>query len=113
VTEHQHQDQDQDQHQDEHDSVNDSASADHHSSEPPEVRPSAGAAVSHASKQEDPVADAEGRGALGAHATGDIVIDSALQDLQNTPEDDLDAQIEAGSRVQQTLQARLSDLGGA
>jgi hypothetical protein len=40
------------------------------------------------------------------------VIDSALQDLQNAPRDDLDAQIDAGQRVQQTLQARLSDLGG-
>ncbi|QGN57072.1 hypothetical protein [Nostocoides sp. HKS02] len=73
----------------------------------------AAAAVSHASKQEDPVADAEGRSGLGPHATGDIVIDAALQDLQNAPSADLDAQIEAGSRVQQTLQSRLSDLGGA
>lgn len=44
--------------------------------------------------------------------TGDIVIDAALQDLQNASPDDLDAQIEAGQRVHQTLQARLSDLGG-
>jgi hypothetical protein len=49
---------------------------------------------------------------LGEHATGDIVIDSALQDLRNATHDDLDAQIEAGRRVQQTLQARLGDLGG-
>jgi DNA polymerase-3 subunit gamma/tau len=49
---------------------------------------------------------------LGEHATGDIVIDSALQDLRNAPDDDLDAQIEAGRRVQETLQARLGDLGG-
>ncbi|HEY3534298.1 MAG TPA: hypothetical protein VGK60_01930 [Pedococcus sp.] len=48
---------------------------------------------------------------LGEHATGDIVIDSALQDLRNAP-DDLDAQIEAGRRVQETLHARLGDLGG-
>ncbi|HEY3534018.1 MAG TPA: hypothetical protein VGK60_00510 [Pedococcus sp.] len=48
---------------------------------------------------------------LGEHATGDIVIDSALQDLHDAPADDLDAQIEAGRRVQQTLQARLGDLG--
>ena len=66
-------------------------------------------AVSHASKQEDPSAQAEG---LGDNATGDIVIDSALQDLQGAPADDLDAQIEAGQRVQQTLQGRLRDLGG-
>jgi hypothetical protein len=44
--------------------------------------------------------------------TGDIVIDSALQELRNAPADDLDAQIEAGQQVQQTLQARLGDLGG-
>lgn len=50
--------------------------------------------------------------ALGEHATGDIVIDSALQDLQDAPAEDLDAQIQAGQRVQSTLQARLSDLGG-
>lgn len=68
-----------------------------------------GAAVSHASRLEDPSADAEG---LGEHATGDILIDSALSDLTAAPADDLDAQIEAGQRVQQTLQARLSDLGG-
>lgn len=44
--------------------------------------------------------------------TGDIVIDAALEDLRNASPDDLDAQIEAGQRVHQTLQARLSDLGG-
>jgi hypothetical protein len=49
---------------------------------------------------------------LGEHATGDIVIDSALQDLRDAPTDDLDAQIEAGRRVHQTLQGRLSHLGG-
>ena len=49
---------------------------------------------------------------LGDHATGDIVIDSALQDLRDAPADDLDAQIEAGRRVHQTLHGRLSDLGG-
>ena len=49
---------------------------------------------------------------LGEHATGDIVIDSALQDLREAPADDLDAQIEAGRRVHQTLQGRLSHLGG-
>ena len=49
---------------------------------------------------------------LGDRATGDIVIDSALQDLRETPGDDLDAQIEAGRRVHRTLQGRLSDLGG-
>ena len=49
---------------------------------------------------------------LGEHATGDIVIDSALHDLREAPTDDLDAQIEAGRRVHQTLQGRLSHLGG-
>ena len=72
-----------------------------------------GAMVAHASQHENPTDSAEALGTgLGDHATGDIVIDSALQDLQNAPTDDLDAQIEAGQRVQQTLQARLSDLGG-
>jgi hypothetical protein len=50
---------------------------------------------------------------LGEHATGDIVIDAALQDLQNAPGDDLDRQLEAGTAVHATLQGRLSDLGGA
>ena len=71
------------------------------------------AAVAHASQHENPSDRAESLGTgLGDQATSDIVIDSALQDLQNAPRDDLDAQIEAGQRVQETLQARLSDLGG-
>jgi hypothetical protein len=49
---------------------------------------------------------------LGEHTTGDIVIDSALQDLRDAPEDALDARIAAGQRVHQTLQGRLSHLGG-
>jgi DNA polymerase-3 subunit gamma/tau len=78
-----------------------------------QVAPSSGAAVAHASQHENPTDQAEALGTgLGDRATGDIVIDSALQDLQNAPADDLDAQIDAGQRVQQTLQARLSDLGG-
>ena len=56
-----------------------------------------------------PTPAAEG---LSDAATGDIVIDAALLDLRDAPADDLDAQIEAGRRVHQTLQARLSDLGG-
>ena len=44
--------------------------------------------------------------------TGDIVIDSALRDLAAAPDDDLDAQLEAGEAVHRTLQSRLSDLGG-
>ena len=44
--------------------------------------------------------------------TGDIVIDSALGDLAAAPDDDLDAQLEAGEAVHRTLQSRLSDLGG-
>jgi DNA polymerase-3 subunit gamma/tau len=78
-----------------------------------QVAPSSGAAVAHASQHENPTDQAEALGTgLGDRATGDIVIVSALQDLQNAPADDLDAQIDAGQRVQQTLQARLSDLGG-
>ncbi|GAB3445222.1 hypothetical protein GCM10027517_25800 [Phycicoccus ginsengisoli] len=55
---------------------------------------------------------APAREGLGDRATGDIVIDSALQDLRDAPTEDLDAQIEAGRRVHRTLQGRLSDLGG-
>ena len=44
--------------------------------------------------------------------TGDIVIDSALRDLAAAPDDDLDAQLEAGEAVHRTLQSRLGDLGG-
>lgn len=44
--------------------------------------------------------------------TGDVLIDAALRGLDEAPPEDLDAQIEAGRRVHQTLQARLSDLGG-
>jgi hypothetical protein len=67
------------------------------------------AAVSHASRLEDASARAEG---LGDDATGDIVIDAALRDLHQAPPEDLDAQIDAGQRVHETLQGRLSDLGG-
>jgi hypothetical protein len=65
--------------------------------------------VAHASGLEDPTALAEG---LGDAATGDVVIDRVLKDLQQAPPDDLDAQIEAGQRVHDTLKSRLSDLGG-
>jgi DNA polymerase-3 subunit gamma/tau len=47
-----------------------------------------------------------------AGETGDVLIDAALRGLDEAPPEDLDAQIEAGRRVHQTLQARLSDLGG-
>ncbi|MDT0215377.1 hypothetical protein Q9R29_15905 [Rothia sp. ARF10] len=47
-----------------------------------------------------------------APETGDLVIDAALRDLAEAPEDDLDAQVERGEQVQRTLQGRLSDLGG-
>ena len=43
---------------------------------------------------------------------GDLVIDAALRNLAEAPEDDLDAQVERGEQVQRTLQGRLSDLGG-
>ena len=45
----------------------------------------------------------DGDQGLGDAATGDIVIDSALQDLRDAPAGDLDAQIEAGQHVQRTL----------
>jgi DNA polymerase-3 subunit gamma/tau len=57
-----------------------------------------------------------GRPAAGPPAdgeTGDPAIDASLKDLADAPADDLDAQIAAGQRVHQTLQGRLSDLGGA
>ncbi|GAA4121035.1 hypothetical protein GCM10022415_23300 [Knoellia locipacati] len=47
-----------------------------------------------------------------APETGDLVIDAALRDLAEAPENDLDAQVERGEQVQRTLQGRLSDLGG-
>lgn len=47
-----------------------------------------------------------------APETGDLVIDAALRDLAEAPQDDLDAQIERGEQVQRTLQGRLGDLGG-
>ncbi|WP_404382246.1 hypothetical protein LL946_15600 [Knoellia locipacati] len=50
--------------------------------------------------------------ATPAPETGDLVIDAALRDLAEAPEDDLDAQVERGEQVQRTLQGRLSDLGG-
>lgn len=61
----------------------------------------------------DRAAQQHERSALGEHATGDIVIDASLQDLQNAQGDDLDRQLEAGAAVHTTLQGRLSDLGGA
>ncbi|MFW5474364.1 hypothetical protein ACOCJ5_13735 [Knoellia sp. CPCC 206450] len=56
-------------------------------------------------------AGAPGQGSP-APETGDLVIDAALRDLAEAPEDDLDAQVERGEQVQRTLQGRLSDLGG-
>ncbi|KAB7744630.1 hypothetical protein GA707_08495 [Nostocoides sp. F2B08] len=43
--------------------------------------------------------------------TGDIVIDSALRDLDSAEPHDLDAQIELAESLQRTLQGRLADLG--
>ncbi len=43
--------------------------------------------------------------------TGDAAIDAALHDLETAPADDLDAQAEAGRRLHEALQGRLSDLG--
>ncbi|CAN7412628.1 hypothetical protein [Knoellia sp. LjRoot47] len=53
-----------------------------------------------------------GTGTPAAPETGDLVIDAALRDLAEAPENDLDAQVERGEQVQRTLQGRLSDLGG-
>lgn len=52
-----------------------------------------------------------GPGPLEAPRTGDIVIDAALGDLAGTDEGDLDAQLAAGQSLQDTLRARLADLG--
>ena len=57
-------------------------------------------------------AEAEGAPTTAPPETGDIVIDSALRDLAAAPDDDLDAQLEAGEAVHRTLQSRLGDLGG-
>ena len=84
----------------------------------PHIPGASGGAVSDATgRDEERTAERDdsrpgGGQGLGDAATGDIVIDSALQDLRDAPADDLDAQIEAGQHVQRTLQARLSDLGG-
>ena len=60
-----------------------------------------------------PAAAAAATGEAGESGeTGDVLIDAALRGLDEAPPEDLDAQIEAGRRVHQTLQARLSDLGG-
>lgn len=60
-----------------------------------------------------PAAPAAQTGEAGESGeTGDVLIDAALRGLDEAPSEDLDAQIEAGRRVHQTLQARLSDLGG-
>ena len=67
------------------------------------------------STPDDAVVPAPPAGAPTAGAppeTGDIVIDAALRDLAAAPDDDLDAQLEAGEAVHRTLQSRLSDLGG-
>ncbi|HEX5525407.1 MAG TPA: hypothetical protein VFX53_18325 [Pedococcus sp.] len=63
-----------------------------------------------APSQDDHVEAAAQTGEAGE--TGDVLIDAALRGLAEAPPEDLDAQIEAGRRVHQTLQARLSDLGG-
>jgi hypothetical protein len=48
----------------------------------------------------------------GSVPTGDIVIDAALEDLDNVDVDDLDACVRAAEDLQRTLQARLAHLGG-
>lgn len=44
--------------------------------------------------------------------TGDLVIDAVIGDLAAASLTDLDDLIDAGERVQRTLQGRLADLGG-
>ena len=44
--------------------------------------------------------------------SGDLVIDAALQELREVPDDDLDGHLAAGQRLAATLHERLSDLGG-
>ncbi|MBP6995847.1 MAG: hypothetical protein KBB39_06880 [Phycicoccus sp.] len=44
--------------------------------------------------------------------TGDLVIDAVISDLAAASITDLDDLIDAGERVQRTLQGRLADLGG-
>ncbi len=63
-------------------------------------------------RADDPAQPPAGGPAGAPPETGDLVIDSALRDLAATDDDDLDAQIEAGERIQHTLQSRLGDLGG-
>ena len=68
-------------------------------------RPAAGPAAAAAQAGESAQTGESGE-------TGDVLIDASLRGLDEAPPEDLDAQIEAGRRVHQTLQARLSDLGG-
>ena len=44
--------------------------------------------------------------------TGDLVIDAVIGDLAACSPTDLDDLVDAGERVQRTLQGRLADLGG-
>ena len=90
--------------------MSESTSADRPSAVPSPPRPTAPVPSASAPSPQPPASGSAPD--LGEHATGDIVIDSALQDLRDAPGDDLDAQIEAGRRVHQTLQGRLSHLGG-
>ena len=84
--------------------MNDEHFAETESTHEPEQRTSTEPAASDVTEQGAPQ--------QGAPETGDLVIDAALRDLADTPDHDLDAQIERGEQVQRTLQGRLSDLGG-
>jgi len=77
-------------------------------------RPAAGpaAAAAQAGKAGESAQASESAQTGESGETGDVLIDAALRGLDEAPPEDLDAQIEAGRRVHQTLQARLSDLGG-
>ncbi len=46
----------------------------------------------------------------GAPVTGDPVVDAALQLLTRADDDDVDAQIAAGERLEDDLTTRLTDL---
>jgi hypothetical protein len=48
----------------------------------------------------------------GSVPTGDIVIDAALEELDNVDAGDLDGCVGAAEDLQRTLQARLAHLGG-
>ena len=61
--------------------------------------------------REQPLTPVEAVNLDSVHS-GDLVIDAALQELREVPDDDLDGHLAAGQRLAATLHERLSDLGG-